>query len=272
MKWFLQVLVLVCMASSVAIASPPETGLASYYSDNFHGKKTASGEKYDKNQLTAAHKTLPFGTMVKVTRLDNNKSVVVRINDRGPYIKGRVIEVSKKAADAIDLTKVGAAKVKIEVIKGGAPATTTKPAATTATTKPTTAVATTKTTATKATHKTETKKEEELTVVDAAAEIETGGLYKLEVLKLEPKGFGVQIAGYSDYESVVKQVSVLRKKWFKGSMVYVDELAGKPYYKVILGPFFTKEEAISYCNNIKKKYKLKDAFVVNIETMGKDKK
>lgn len=271
MKWFLQVLVLVVMASSVAIASPPETGLASFYSDSFHGKKTASGEKYDKNQLTAAHKTLPFGTMIKITRLDNNKSVVVRINDRGPYIKGRVIEVSKKAADAIDLTKAGVAKVKIEVIKGNSPT----PAVATTTTKTTKTPSTTKTTAaTKTTtkEKPSSKKEEELTVVDAAAEIKTGGLYKLEVLKLEPKGFGVQIAGYSDYESVVQQVSVLRKKWFKGSMVYVDDLAGKPYYKVILGPFFTKEEAISYCNNIKKKYKLKDAFVVNIETMGKDKK
>ncbi|MCP4440963.1 MAG: septal ring lytic transglycosylase RlpA family protein [Aureispira sp.] len=271
MKWFLQTLVLVWMTSSMAMATPPETGLASYYSDSFHGKKTASGEKYDKNQLTAAHKTLPFGTMIKVTRLDNNKSVVVRINDRGPYIKGRVIEVSKKAADAIDLTKAGVAKVKIEVIKGGSPSV-----ASTTTKKTEKTAKTTKTPATKATVSTKTKssskkKDDKLTVVDAAASIETGGLYKLEVLKLQPKGFGVQIAGYSDYESVVQQVSVLRKKWFKGSMVYVDELAGKPYYKVILGPFFTKEEAISYCNNIKKKYKLKDAFVVNIETMGKKK-
>jgi rare lipoprotein A len=93
-----------------------EFGLASYYSDLFHGKPTASGELYDKAKLTCAHKTLPFGTMVKVTRLDNNKSVQVRVTDRGPFISGRVVELSKAAAERIDLVKDGSARVKIEVV------------------------------------------------------------------------------------------------------------------------------------------------------------
>lgn len=91
-------------------------GLASYYHNKFHGKKTASGEVYDKNKLTAAHRTLPFGTMIKVTRLDNKQSVIVRINDRGPFKKGRIVDLSRKAAKKIDLIKAGIAKVEIEII------------------------------------------------------------------------------------------------------------------------------------------------------------
>ena len=93
-----------------------EWGLASYYSDDFEGKTTAYGVAYDKNQLTAAHKLHPFGTMLKVTRLDNNKSVTVKVIDKGPYIKGRVVDVSRAAAEKIGLVAVGVAEVKVEVV------------------------------------------------------------------------------------------------------------------------------------------------------------
>ncbi len=93
-----------------------EYGTASYYSDKFQGKKTASGELYDKNKFTAAHKSLKFGTIILVTRLDNKKSVKVRVNDRGPYIKGRVVDVSRAAAEQLGLIADGHAEVKIEVV------------------------------------------------------------------------------------------------------------------------------------------------------------
>ena len=93
-----------------------EQGIASFYADSLHGRKTANGEIFDQNKLTAAHKTLPFNTNVKVTNLNNNQSVIVRINDRGPFIKGRIIDLSKKAANEIHLTTKGIAPVKIEVI------------------------------------------------------------------------------------------------------------------------------------------------------------
>jgi rare lipoprotein A len=94
-----------------------EEGTASWYGRKFHGKKTASGEKYDMNKLTAAHRTLPFGTKVKVTRLDNNKSVVVRINDRGPFVEGRIIDLSRAAAKKLDMLESGTASVRIKVVK-----------------------------------------------------------------------------------------------------------------------------------------------------------
>lgn len=91
-----------------------QTGEASSYGQGFQGKTTANGEKFDKNDLTAAHPTLPLGTKAKVTNLKNGRSVDVRINDRGPYVKGRDIDVSQSAAKKLDITKNGIAPVKIE--------------------------------------------------------------------------------------------------------------------------------------------------------------
>ena len=92
-------------------------GTASFYSTQFHGRKTANGETFNMNQLTAAHPSLPFGTLVKVTNMDNGKNVVVRINDRGPYVKGRIIDLSKSAARKIGILKEGVAQVKVEPVK-----------------------------------------------------------------------------------------------------------------------------------------------------------
>ncbi len=93
-----------------------EKGEASYYADKFHGRPTASGEKYNKKAFTAAHKTLPFGTKVRVTNLKNNKSVDVIINDRGPFKAGRIIDLSRAAAEKIGLINDGVAKVTVEVL------------------------------------------------------------------------------------------------------------------------------------------------------------
>ncbi|MET0500414.1 MAG: septal ring lytic transglycosylase RlpA family protein [Candidatus Binatia bacterium] len=91
-----------------------QIGEASFYGQGFHGKKTATGEKFDQNDLTAAHPTLPLGTQATVTNLETGKSVDVEINDRGPYVKGRDIDLSKGAAKELDMTKDGVAPVKIE--------------------------------------------------------------------------------------------------------------------------------------------------------------
>jgi rare lipoprotein A len=93
------------------------TGVVSWYGDKFHGRKTASGEKYDKHELTAAHKSLPFGTKVKVTNIRNGKSVVVEINDRGPYAKSRVLDLSQAAFSEIGHTNTGVMQVEYEIIK-----------------------------------------------------------------------------------------------------------------------------------------------------------
>jgi rare lipoprotein A len=101
------------------IAAPPEsneTGLASWYGHPYHGRASASGEIYDMEQMTAAHRTLPFGTVVRVHDLDTQKSVDVRINDRGPFVDGRVIDLSHAAARAIEMIGPGVARVQLEIL------------------------------------------------------------------------------------------------------------------------------------------------------------
>jgi len=93
-----------------------EKGIASWYGGKFHGRQTASGERYDMNKMTAAHKTLPFGTRVRVTNLDTGRKVVVRINDRGPFVRGRIIDLSRAAARKMDMIQAGTAKVLVEVL------------------------------------------------------------------------------------------------------------------------------------------------------------
>jgi rare lipoprotein A len=92
----------------------PAVGVASYYAHKYHGKKTSSGERYNMHALTAAHRTLPFGSTVKVTHLQNNRSVVVRVNDRGPFTKGRIIDLSLEAARRLQMVSSGTARVRVE--------------------------------------------------------------------------------------------------------------------------------------------------------------
>ena len=101
----------------VASAATTQEGKASYYADSLNGKKTASGELYDKDALSAAHRSLPFGTRVKVTYLKTGQSVIVVINDRGPYVKDRIIDLSGAAAKNIGLLDVGHGRVRLEVIE-----------------------------------------------------------------------------------------------------------------------------------------------------------
>ena len=105
-------------ANSVDVDTETEIsgGMASYYGDELAGNRTASGERFNPSQLTAAHRTLPFGSMVRVTNISNGDSVVVRINDRGPFAHGRVIDVSQAAAREIGMHRSGTARVKLALL------------------------------------------------------------------------------------------------------------------------------------------------------------
>lgn len=115
-SFYILLLVLFIGVSSCGPAKQIERGEASYYHNKYRGKKTASGEKFRQYKRTAAHKTLPLGTKVKVTNLKNGKKVRVTINDRGPFIEGRIIDLSRKAARKVDMLNDGVAPVKIEYI------------------------------------------------------------------------------------------------------------------------------------------------------------
>jgi rare lipoprotein A len=119
------IMILAVLVLSGCGGSAPETntdpgsvqeGEASYYAHKFHGRTTASGEIYDENAMTAAHKTLPFGTTVRVTNKANGRKVVVRINDRGPFVEGRIIDLSFQAAKEMDMVTAGVVDVRVEVL------------------------------------------------------------------------------------------------------------------------------------------------------------
>ena len=130
MKGSLKSVLACAMLSSVIVMGPSEStaeelkdtvvrslsGVASWYGGRFHGRKTANGERYDMHKLTAAHKTLPFGTKVRVTNSRTGQSVVVRINDRGPFVGSRVIDLSRGAASAVGMIEAGVARVKLEIL------------------------------------------------------------------------------------------------------------------------------------------------------------
>lgn len=124
--WFYLVLVIVlsgCSATNRTISGNEilGEGVASWYGPGFHGNTTANGERYDQNALTAAHRTLPFNTVVRVVNLENGKTVDVRINDRGPFVDNRIIDLSRAAASRIDMIQSGLAPVRIILLSSSAP-------------------------------------------------------------------------------------------------------------------------------------------------------
>lgn len=124
LNWYRQILLVLLILSTHSgyaqnTAQFSQTGGCSYYGDEFHGRRTNSGERFDNKKFTCAHRKLPFGTILKVTNLQKNKVTFVRVNDRGPFVKTRILDVSKAAAKELDLIKYGVCKVKIVVVGNG---------------------------------------------------------------------------------------------------------------------------------------------------------
>ncbi len=270
-------------------------GIATYYSDLFDGRKTSSGEIYDKTELTAAHKSLPYGTIVRVTRLDNKKSIKVRINDRGAFNKGRIVDLSKSAAQQLGMIDDGKANVKLEVLNERAPTKTdvsvnTAPSTSKkvtgssqliekieSTPKPKKAnKSSTKKAKTyhikgaKSTPKTKAEKStapSDLEIV-TSANYKDFDLYKVQVLRPKKKGFGVQVALLENYDNVFKFIADLQEDFFKNILMSVEDSAGGSKYRIILGPFPTKDLAQSYRNSLAKKKKL-NGFVIDLSNLAK---
>jgi rare lipoprotein A len=222
MKSFFQ-LVFVALIS-VTACSQSQTGKASFYADKFEGRPTASGEKYKHAKLTAAHKTLPFGTKVRVTNLANKKTVEVIINDRGPYVDGRIIDLSKSAAEKLDFINQGLADVTVEVIDAG-----------------------------------DGKGSGQVKPISNVS-VEEKEFYDFEVERLQPNGFGIQIGTYQELVNVMRIADNLKSSYQKKVSVQVKVVNGIKYYGIILGPFSTRVKADTFKESVKKKFP--DAFTV----------
>jgi len=120
-EWMLYAIISITLVGLIVlyqVAGPYyETGIASWYGPGFHGNYTANGEVYDMYGISAAHKTLPFGTIVRVVEIETGRSIIVRINDRGPFIEGRIIDLSKGAAEKLGVVKKGITKVGLRILQ-----------------------------------------------------------------------------------------------------------------------------------------------------------
>lgn len=201
-----------------------QTGKASFYADKFDGAMTASGEKYRHSKATAAHKTLPFGTKVRVTNLENNKTVEVVINDRGPYVEGRIIDLSRSAAEALDFINKGLAHVKIEVIDAG-----------------------------------DGKGGGQVAPIDRVM-VDEKEFYDFEIKRFDPKGWGVQIGTYQELVNLMRLADNLKNSYKKKVNVQVKIVNGVKYYSICLGEFSSRSKAEDFIGEVKKKFP--DAFLV----------
>lgn len=250
-----------------------EYGIASFYGDEFHGRKTANGERYDKNALSCAHKSLPFGTRVRVTRLDNGKSIVLRVNDRGPYTKGYIVDLSRRAAELMGMMKVGIVKAKLEVLEshegdGDFPATASFPAEKPRPQKvsviemerpelkPVAASLPTKIEAKKA--KPVVTEEKDRAVEMAFAKV-TGAnfkqydLYKIELTRPKKAGFGVQVMTLKEADYIFEQAAKLQSS-FDNVLLSVEPGGdGQPVYRLIVGPYTDRKKAEAADKTLTKK-------------------
>lgn len=201
-----------------------QTGKASFYADKFEGIETASGEKYKHNKLTGAHKTLPFGTKVRITNLSNDKSVEVTINDRGPYVEGRIIDLSKEAAEQLGFLNNGLTEVKLEVIDPG-----------------------------------DGKVSDMGRTIDQVT-VEEKEFYEFEISRFKPKGYGVQIGTYQELVNLMRLADNLKNSYKKEVTVQVKIINGVKYYGLILGKFPSRAKAEQFREEVRNKFP--DVFIV----------
>ncbi len=215
---------------SLSLVAQVQTGKASFYADKFDGVYTASGEKYKHNKLTAAHKTLPFGTKVRVTNLENNQSVEVVINDRGPYVEDRIIDLSKEAAEQLGFVNKGLAEVKLEVVDPGDGKV----------------------------------KEQPLRTIDQVT-VEEKEFYEFEISRLKPKGYGVQIGTYLELVNLMRLADNLKNSYQKQVRVQVKIINGVKYYGLILGQFNSRNKAEDFREELRSKFP--DVFIVEYDRL-----
>jgi rare lipoprotein A len=206
-----------------SVQAQVQTGKASFYADKFEGVPTSSGEKYKHNKLTAAHKSLPFGTKVRVTNVANNETVEVVINDRGPYVDGRIVDLSRSAAEKLGFINQGLADVKLEVIDAG-----------------------------------DGKSTGQVQSVSHVA-VDEKEFYDFEISRLTPKGFGVQIGTFQELVNLMRLSENLKNSYKKKVTVQVKIINGVKYYGLILGQFSTRTKAEQFRDGLKKKFP--DAFI-----------
>lgn len=234
--------------------SQTQTGKASFYAEKFDGRPTASGETYKHNLATAAHRKLPFGTKVKVTNLENNKSAIVKINDRGPFIRGRIIDLSRSVAGTLDITDSGITDVRIEVLEGD-PEILEETAEN---------VSTPKKERPEAAEQNKSNKESISENFSKASKntVEEREFYELTADEVKPDFYGLQIASFAESDNLIRLANRLKSSYKSKVLIEIKTMNETEIYKVILGQFQTRKEAEDFKSRNLDKYP--GAFIVDM--------
>ncbi len=207
-----------CWTILTAQSAKQEKGIASYYADKFVGRQTASGEIYDNNSFTAAHRKLPFGTLLKVTNLENGKIVIVKVNDRGPYAYGRIIDLSKAAAQEIDMIKNGLAEVMIEIVNE---------------------------------HISSNGMESNNSELSVENTVITSEVFSIWETPRNVSGFGIQLASFESKEHAISFAQEAYKNGVELPLIKVYEEKNKQFFRVMAGSFSEKDQAEQYLKKLK---------------------
>ena len=256
--------------AGIAQSGYTQEGKASFYADKFEGRTTASGERYSHSKKTCAHLTLPFGTLVRVTNVENDLSIVVRVNDRGPFVANRIIDLSRSAAKTLQFIDAGLAEVKIEVIDDGSitpqkKKPVKKEVVKIEQKKPETKKKTSEETwqkpakTTKPVHS-PSKVTEKPKKVTTTSEME---LYELNVTRQKPKGYTVQIGSYKELVNLLRIADDLKTSFSKEVRVQVTSINDNKVYRLMLGNFSSKNEANDFKNKAAEIYP--DCFTVKLK-------
>lgn len=200
-----------------------QSGKASYYADKFQGLKTANGERYDTAAMTCAHLNYPFGTLLKVTNPANQKSVIVKVNDRGPFVPSRIVDVAKRPARELGMLRAGVIEVVVEPYSG-----TTPPTPPLTPENPATPPA------------------------PPAPQVMGRGFFSVAENKYEAQGFGVQTGSYMDSKTLFFHIDRLKQKDISPLMVHSGLNASEqPTFRLIVGPYGSKKEAADRLKSLK---------------------
>lgn len=206
-----------------------QKGIASFYSDKFEGKATASGEKYRAGRMTAAHRSLPFGTVVKVINLQNGKSVEVKINDRGPFVEGRIIDLSRAAAEELGIINQGLAEVRLEVIDAVAGKESSY----------------------------------NLGKPSRAQDTDLAEWFEIDVKGVIPRGWGVQIGTFGESDNLIRMISEMKGSFSKKIVVQTSQFSDRKIYKIIVGVYPSRKKAEVALNRLRDTFP--DCFIVHLQ-------
>lgn len=235
-----------------------QEGMASYYANDFEGRTTASGERFSHKKATCAHMSIPFGALVKITNLENSITAIVRVNDRGPFVPDRIVDVSQSVAERLGMVGKGTVKVSIEVVDNSGysiqksesvlqPEKTEIPVATN---QPKVEKETTIVKKSETTEKVEEKKKE-------------SELFTLKVETLAAKGFSIQIGSYKELVNVLRIAADIQNTTKKETKIQVITINSEKIYRLMVGSFSNRKEAETAKEKISKVYK--DCFIVELK-------